>query len=90
MHKAAAPSRPVARALPEVPRISSPRISAPPPAPRSGALIGVYLAAVIVVAGTIAGSSYYFAPVAERVRSPLHPCSGPRGTSGRRRGSSPS
>ena len=86
MHKTAVASRPVARALPEAPRISTPRISAPPPATRSGALIGVYLAAVIVVAGTIAGSSYYFAPVAERVRSPLHPWLRPSGYIGQTAG----
>lgn len=86
MDKTAVVPRPAARASSGASRASSPRVTAPLPATRSGALIGVYLAAVIVVAGTIAGSSYYFAEAAERVRSPLHPWLRPSGYIGQTAG----
>lgn len=79
-------SRPITRTLPATPRASGARIVPPPAAKRSGALIGVYLTAITLIAGTIAGSSYYFAPVAERVRSPLHPWLRPSGYIGQTAG----
>ncbi len=79
-------SRPMTRTLPATPRTSGVRVTTPPPAKRSGALVGVYLTAITLIAGTIAGSSYYFAPVAERVRSPLHPWLRPSGYIGQTAG----
>ena len=86
MPKTDAVTRPITRTLPATPRTSGARVAPPPPAKRSGALVGVYLTAITLIAGTIAGGSYYFAPVAERVRSPLHPWLRPSGYIGQTAG----
>lgn len=65
-------------------RDSRPALQAPPRATKS--LAGVYLAVAVLIAGTIAGSSYYFAPLADRVRSPLHPWLRPSGIIGQSAG----
>lgn len=46
----------------------------------------VLLAAGLLLAGTALGSSYYFAPAAERVRDPLHPWLRPSGYVGQSAG----
>lgn len=66
------------------------RIGAPSPAAapaRSGSsLRGVFLAIALMLLGTAAGAGYYFAPMAERVRSPLHPWLRPSGFVGQSAG----
>jgi hypothetical protein len=47
--------------------------------PGSGALRWLLLGALVLVGLTALGASYYFAPVALRVRSPLHPWLRPSG-----------
>lgn len=94
-------TRPLAASHPTSPAAPSPG-AAIPPSPPSGpsaarpkatpkgrkgqSLTGVYLVSALLVAGTIAGSSYYFAPLAERARSPLHPWLKPSGYVGQSAG----
>lgn len=49
-------------------------------------LVPVLVACAVLVGGTILGSSYYFAPLAERVRHPLHPWLRPSGYIGQSAG----
>lgn len=74
------------------------RDSVPPPSdriPANGALpsvrarpsfVPVVVASAVLAGGTILGSSYYFAPLAERVRHPLHPWLRPSGYVGQSAG----
>lgn len=56
------------------------------PARRGHGMNGVWLAIGVLLAGTAAGSSYYFSPAAERVRSGLHPWLRPSGYIGQSAG----
>lgn len=71
-------------------RRSGPSASPPPSGAPGGrkkdSLTGVLLAVTVLLSGTIAGSSYYFAPLAERARSPLHPWLRPSGYIGQTAG----
>ncbi len=67
------------------PQASPPKIAAKP-ARKGHSLAWVYLAITALLAGTIAGSSYYFAPLSDRVRSPLHSWLRPSGYIGQSAG----
>lgn len=83
-----------ARPSSPVPRISrasgslrvGPPASEPPPRRRGQSLTPVWWVVACLLAGTLAGAGYYFAPMAERVRSPLHPWLGPSGYVGQTAG----
>ncbi len=72
------------RASPPTP----PAEQAPPKAKKrtEQSLTPVYVAIAILLAGTAAGSEYYFIPVADRVRSPLRGWLGPTGYVGQSAG----
>lgn len=56
------------------------------PARKGLSLAWVYLTITALLAGSIAGSSYYLAPLSDRVRSPLHPWLRPSGYIGQSAG----
>ncbi len=59
----------------------------PKPKPRGDkTLTPVFIAVGVLLAGTIAGSGYYFASAADQVRSPLHPWLRPSGYIGQSAG----
>lgn len=49
------------------------------PGPARGAVRWLIFGALALAGVTVAGADYYFAPTAERLRSPLHPWLGPTG-----------
>jgi len=59
---------------------------APPAEPASRTFRGVAYTVALTLLGTMAGAGYYFAPMAERVRSPLHPWLRPSGYVGQAAG----
>jgi len=68
---------------------AGPRLSGATGAPRSerrGSLRWVGLTILALLAASALGGSYYFAPMAERVRSPLHPWLKPSGVVGQSAG----
>ncbi len=80
-------------ATPQAPRRTPPGFAvsqdgapAPAPRPKGVSLRGVGLLVALLLAGSFAGSAYYLAPAAERVRSPLHPWLRPSGYVGQTAG----
>lgn len=66
-------------------RIGGPAQAGAPARPGKS-LRGVWLTIGLTLLGTFAGAGYYFAPMAERVRSPLHPWLRPSGYVGQSAG----
>ena len=71
---------------PATPPHTAPAKTTAKPARKGLALAWVYLAITALLAGSIAGSSYYLAPLSDRVRSPLHPWLRPSGYIGQSAG----
>jgi len=68
-------------------RIGPPNSPAAKPAAKAGSKMNaVWVVITLLLVGTLVGSSYYFAPAAERVRSPLHPWLRPSGYVGQSAG----
>ncbi len=82
----APPAASGAPASPATPPHTSPAKATAKPARKGLALAWVYLAITALLAGSIAGSSYYLAPLSDRVRSPLHPWLRPSGYIGQSAG----
>ncbi len=71
---------------PATPPHTAPAKTTAKPARKGLPLAWVYLAITALLAGSIAGSSYYLAPLSDRVRSPLHPWLRPSGYIGQSAG----
>jgi hypothetical protein len=68
-------------------RVTPPDGSPPPAAQRRGVPFrAVFIIIGLLLAGSLAGGSYYLAPVEDRVRSPLHAWLGPSGYVGQTAG----